>query len=70
MAFSQQACGLTGHIVFHGPREAVVGFFSSCGFKCPDRKGVPDFLQEVTSRNDQQVHQPEDPDIAAAAAAA
>ncbi|KAF6165763.1 hypothetical protein GIB67_012660 [Kingdonia uniflora] len=23
------------------------------GFKCPDRKGVADFLQEVTSRKDQ-----------------
>ncbi|KAM3289618.1 hypothetical protein P3S67_017907 [Capsicum chacoense] len=24
------------------------------GFKCPDRKGVSDFLQEVTSKKDQQ----------------
>jgi len=44
-----------GHIVFQGPREAVVEFFESCGFRCPERKGVPDFLQEVTSRNDQKV---------------
>lgn len=44
-----------GHIVFHGPREDVVEFFESCGFCCPERKGVPDFLQEVTSKNDQKV---------------
>ena len=44
-----------GHIVFHGPREDVVEFFESCGFRCPERKGVPDFLQEVTSVNDQKV---------------
>ncbi|CAA6672145.1 unnamed protein product [Spirodela intermedia] len=24
------------------------------GFKCPERKGIPEFLQEVTSRNDQE----------------
>ncbi|DBB05992.1 hypothetical protein WJX82_004698 [Trebouxia sp. C0006] len=43
-----------GNIVFHGPREDVVEFFESCGFCCPERKGVPDFLQEVTSKNDQK----------------
>ena len=41
--------------MFHGPREDVVEFFESCGFCCPERKGVPDFLQEVTSKNDQKV---------------
>ena len=30
-------------------------FFESAGFACPERKGVADFLQEVTSRKDQQV---------------
>uniref|UniRef100_A0A0E0LUI1 ABC transporter domain-containing protein n=1 Tax=Oryza punctata TaxID=4537 RepID=A0A0E0LUI1_ORYPU len=43
-----------GHIVYQGPREHVLEFFESIGFKCPDRKGVADFLQEVTSRKDQQ----------------
>jgi ABC-type multidrug transport system ATPase subunit len=43
-----------GHIVYHGPREEVLGFFASMGFRCPERKGVPDFLQEVTSKKDQQ----------------
>ncbi|KAG6383670.1 hypothetical protein SASPL_156567 [Salvia splendens] len=43
-----------GQIVYQGPREHVVEFFESCGFKCPDRKGTADFLQEVTSRKDQE----------------
>ncbi|KAJ0075534.1 hypothetical protein Patl1_34364 [Pistacia atlantica] len=43
-----------GQIVYQGPREQVLEFFESMGFKCPERKGVADFLQEVTSRKDQQ----------------
>ncbi|PIN21135.1 Pleiotropic drug resistance proteins (PDR1-15), ABC superfamily [Handroanthus impetiginosus] len=43
-----------GHIVYQGPRENVLEFFESMGFKCPERKGVADFLQEVTSKKDQQ----------------
>ncbi|MCD7463338.1 transcription factor [Datura stramonium] len=43
-----------GQIVYQGPREDILGFFESMGFKCPDRKGVADFLQEVTSKKDQQ----------------
>ncbi|KAI4316280.1 hypothetical protein L6164_024275 [Bauhinia variegata] len=42
-----------GQIVFQGPRENVLEFFESMGFKCPERKGVADFLQEVTSKKDQ-----------------
>jgi ABC-type multidrug transport system ATPase subunit len=36
-----------GQIVYHGPRSHAVGFFSTIGFSCPDRKNVADFLQEV-----------------------
>ncbi|KAJ9568577.1 hypothetical protein OSB04_004543 [Centaurea solstitialis] len=43
-----------GQIVYQGPRDNVVEFFESCGFKCPDRKGTADFLQEVTSKKDQE----------------
>ncbi|KAK3426679.1 hypothetical protein EUGRSUZ_F03073 [Eucalyptus grandis] len=43
-----------GHIIYEGPREHVVEFFESCGFRCPERKGVADFLQEVTSKKDQE----------------
>lgn len=43
-----------GQVVYHGPRDHVLGFFEYCGFMCPERKGIPDFLQEVTSRKDQE----------------
>ncbi|KAI4376163.1 hypothetical protein MLD38_013953 [Melastoma candidum] len=43
-----------GYIVYQGPRENVLEFFEAMGFKCPERKGVADFLQEVTSRKDQE----------------
>jgi len=36
-----------GKIVYHGPRSDVLQFFEDCGFKCPERKGAADFLQEV-----------------------
>ncbi|XP_068660074.1 pleiotropic drug resistance protein 2-like isoform X3 [Aristolochia californica] len=43
-----------GQIVYQGPREKTLEFFEFMGFKCPERKGVADFLQEVTSRKDQE----------------
>ncbi|KAK9142055.1 hypothetical protein Syun_011455 [Stephania yunnanensis] len=43
-----------GQIVYQGPMEHVLEFFKSCGFQCPERKGTADFLQEVTSRKDQE----------------
>ncbi|XP_027364375.1 pleiotropic drug resistance protein 2-like [Abrus precatorius] len=43
-----------GKIIYQGPRESILHFFESVGFKCPERKGVADFLQEVTSRKDQE----------------
>jgi hypothetical protein len=42
-----------GQVVYQGPREHVLEFFEFMGFRCPARKGVADFLQEVTSRKDQ-----------------
>ncbi|KAH9780002.1 ABC transporter G family member 37 [Citrus sinensis] len=45
-----------GKIVYHGPLSYSCKFFEGCGFRCPDRKGVADFLQElpqVISRKDQ-----------------
>ena len=41
--------------MYHGPREEVVPFFKSLGFVLPPRKGVADFLQEITSRKEQKV---------------
>ncbi|KAF9676253.1 hypothetical protein SADUNF_Sadunf09G0119300 [Salix dunnii] len=43
-----------GQIVYQGPRDNVLEFFERMGFKCPERKGVADFLQEVTSKKDQE----------------
>ncbi|XP_037406461.1 ABC transporter G family member 32-like [Triticum dicoccoides] len=43
-----------GYVVYQGAREHVLEFFESMGFRCPQRKGVADFLQEVTSRKDQE----------------
>lgn len=43
-----------GQIVYQGPRENILEFFEFTGFKCPERKGVADFLQEVTSKKDQE----------------
>uniref|UniRef100_J3MUY2 ABC transporter domain-containing protein n=1 Tax=Oryza brachyantha TaxID=4533 RepID=J3MUY2_ORYBR len=43
-----------GQIVYHGPRENVTDFFGGIGFKCPSRKNIADFLQEVTSNMDQK----------------
>ena len=40
-----------GHIVYQGPREDVLEFFESTGFRCPERKGVADFLQEVSANS-------------------
>eukprot|EP00257_Ricinus_communis_P021346 XP_015580817.1 pleiotropic drug resistance protein 2 [Ricinus communis] len=43
-----------GQIVYQGPREKILDFFEYVGFRCPERKGIADFLQEVTSKKDQQ----------------
>ncbi|CAH2079072.1 unnamed protein product [Thlaspi arvense] len=37
-----------------GPRYCICRFFEDCGFKCPNRKSVAEFLQEVISRKDQE----------------
>ncbi|XP_058111919.1 ABC transporter G family member 31-like isoform X2 [Magnolia sinica] len=43
-----------GEIVYQGPLDAALDFFAFMGFKCPERKNVADFLQEVTSKKDQR----------------
>ncbi|GER27852.1 ABC transporter family protein [Striga asiatica] len=43
-----------GKIVYQGPRTAVPEFFAYMGFRCPERKNVADFLQEVVSKKDQE----------------
>ena len=41
--------------MYHGPTDEVLTYFAGQGFQCPERKGVADFLQEITSRKDQKV---------------
>ena len=36
-----------GYIVYLGPRDRILEFFESLGFRIPPRKGIADFLQEV-----------------------
>ena len=36
-----------GKILYHGPRSHALKYFEDYGFKCPERKGAEDFLQEV-----------------------
>ncbi|TYH50673.1 hypothetical protein ES332_D10G222300v1 [Gossypium tomentosum] len=42
-----------GKVVYHGPRTYIRKFFKNCGFRCLERKGIADFIQEVISRKDQ-----------------
>ena len=55
LVISEGCLAHAGHLVFFGPASDVMPFFNDMGFALPPRKGVPDFLQEVTSRKDQQV---------------
>ncbi|GLT88466.1 hypothetical protein SLE2022_064910 [Rubroshorea leprosula] len=43
-----------GMIVYHGPRDKILQYFEECGFRCPERKAVADFVQEVLSKKDQE----------------
>lgn len=36
-----------GHVVYQGPKENMVEFLESLGFRCPQRKAIADFLLEV-----------------------
>ncbi len=38
-----------GHVIYHGPTKEAAAYFETLGFRCPERKGLADFLQEVTS---------------------
>ena len=55
--------------MYHGPIGNVLEFFGTMGFQCPERKGVADFLQEVVSKNDQQVQIPAAPTLRVPSAA-
>ncbi|KAL4340272.1 hypothetical protein GQ457_08G013760 [Hibiscus cannabinus] len=39
-----------GQIVYQGPREHIVEFFETCGFKCPERKALPTSYKRLLQR--------------------
>ncbi|KAF3454731.1 hypothetical protein FNV43_RR05179 [Rhamnella rubrinervis] len=39
-----------GKIVYHGPCDHALEFFEDCGFRCPGRKGIAGFLQELACK--------------------
>jgi ABC-type multidrug transport system ATPase subunit len=45
-----------GQIVYHGPRQNVIGFFNTIGFTRPSRKNVADFLQELSQYKLEQIN--------------
>ena len=40
-------CLPAGCMVFHGPRQEILPYFSTVGFQPPERKNPADFVQEV-----------------------
>mmetsp|Transcript_38314 Transcript_38314/g.108329 ORF Transcript_38314/g.108329 Transcript_38314/m.108329 type:complete len:695 (+) Transcript_38314:351-2435(+) len=42
-----------GHIIYHGPKEHLLGHFYTMGFESPEEMTTPDFAQNVTSKQDQ-----------------
>ena len=36
-----------GKILYQGTKEHALEFFGRCGFRCPERKAIADFLQDV-----------------------
>mmetsp|Transcript_33421 Transcript_33421/g.76369 ORF Transcript_33421/g.76369 Transcript_33421/m.76369 type:complete len:1390 (-) Transcript_33421:90-4259(-) len=47
-----------GTIVYHGKREEILPYFESLGFRCPPRKDIADYLQEVTTKDGGQYLMP------------
>ena len=41
-------CLRAGRMVFHGPRQDILPYFSTVGFQPPERKNPADFVQEVS----------------------
>lgn len=38
-----------GYVIYHGPRENVLIYFTSIGFDCPFDRDIADFIQEVAT---------------------
>ena len=44
----KEQCLPAGRMVFHGPRQEILPYFSTVGFQPPERKNPADFVQEVS----------------------
>jgi ABC-type multidrug transport system ATPase subunit len=40
-----------GQLIYHGERSKMLNYFEGLGFKCPPRKDLGDFLQELPTRS-------------------
>ncbi|RLN61611.1 hypothetical protein BBJ29_007857 [Phytophthora kernoviae] len=38
-----------GEVLYHGPREQIVGYFKDLGFVCPPKRDVADFLVDLST---------------------
>ena len=47
-----------GQVIYHGPRSDVLAYFEGLGFRCPHRKDLGDFLQELPTKNGLSVSLP------------
>ena len=45
---AKRPCLPAGRVVFHGPRQEILPYFSTVGFHPPERKNPADFVQEVS----------------------
>ena len=45
---ANRPCLPAGRVVFHGPRQEILPYFSTVGFHPPERKNPADFVQEVS----------------------
>src|SRR5690606_38147345 len=49
--FDDVAVIAEGMLIYHGPIRGVLQYFEGLGYKCPPRKDIGDFLQELPTRN-------------------
>jgi len=43
-----------GNVIYHGPLSECLGYFERIGFKCPPKKDIGDYLQELPTSTGQQ----------------
>lgn len=43
-----------GHVMYHGPRESIVDYFTDLGFVCPPRRDVADYLLDLGTEQQAQ----------------